>query len=355
MQKKTALVAGATGVIGSYIAKHLSKLEDWNVIGISRHIPEDELDITYISADMMNAQNVRKKLESFSEVTHFIYAAYQDYESDPQKQVDVNQTMFENTLNAVEETADNLDRVILMQGAKAYGVHLGPIKTPAKETDARHMPPNFYFNQEDYMRRAQKGKSWSWTILRPDVVCGFSVGKPMNLAMVIGAYASISKELGLPLRFPGKAHPYLAQVTDATLLAKCVEWAAVEESCAFEIFNVTNGDFFRWEHIWKTIADYFDMEAAGAEPPIQLSEMMADKQELWDQMKQKYQLKDIPYDKLALWGFGDFIFNCDYDVMTATTKLREFGFYEFVDSVEMFTRLFHEFQEEAILPDFSKH
>jgi hypothetical protein len=27
---------------------------------------------------------------------------------------------------------------------KSYGVQLGPFKTPAKETDPRHMPPNFY-------------------------------------------------------------------------------------------------------------------------------------------------------------------------------------------------------------------
>lgn len=41
-------------------------------------------------------------------------------------------------------------------------------------------------------------------------------------------------------------------------------------------------------------------------------------------------------------GFGDFIFNCDYDRKTSTTKLREYGFHEFVDSEEMFTHLFSE-------------
>jgi hypothetical protein len=33
------------------------------------------------------------------------------------------------------------------------------------------------------------------------------VGNPMNLSMVISVYASISRELGLPLRFPGTQLP----------------------------------------------------------------------------------------------------------------------------------------------------
>jgi hypothetical protein len=37
---------------------------------------------------------------------------------------------------------------------------------------------------------------------RPEAVCGYAVGNPMNLLMVISVYAAISKELGLPLRFP---------------------------------------------------------------------------------------------------------------------------------------------------------
>ncbi|TWT01570.1 SDR family oxidoreductase [Planomicrobium sp. CPCC 101079] len=348
--KKTAVVAGATGVIGKYIIDYFKDQEDWTVIGLARNIPEDEPNVRYISVNMLEPDEMNLKLSSLGDATHFIYAAYQDYEADPQQQVDVNLAMFKNTLDAIEENAPALERVILMQGAKAYGVHLGPIKTPAKETDARHMPPNFYYDQEDYMREAQLGKEWTWTILRPDVVCGFSIGKPMNLAMVIGAYAAISKELGLPLRFPGKAYPFLAQMTDATLLARCTLWAALEERCAFETFNVTNGDFFRWEDMWKQIADFFGMESAPPKPPISLTRMMADKEKLWQQMVEKYDLQDIPYQKLALWGFGDFIFNCDYDVMSDTTKLRKFGFLEFVDTEEMFLKLFTEFQESNVLP-----
>ncbi len=65
------------------------------------------------------------------------------------------------------------------------------------------------------------GKAWSWSALRPSVVGGVALGNPMNLAVAIAVYASLSKELGLPLRFPGKPGAYdkLIEMTDSGLLA----------------------------------------------------------------------------------------------------------------------------------------
>ena len=59
------------------------------------------------------------------------------------------------------------------------------------------------------------------TVFRPEGVIGYGVGNPMNLLMVIAVYASICRELGQPLRFPGSVAAYDAmyQVTDAELLA----------------------------------------------------------------------------------------------------------------------------------------
>ena len=44
-----------------------------------------------------------------------------------------------------------LRRVVLVTGTKYYGSHLGPFKTPARESDPRHMPPNYYFDQIDWL------------------------------------------------------------------------------------------------------------------------------------------------------------------------------------------------------------
>lgn len=59
--------------------------------------------------------------------------------------------MLSNIVEVVEKHAKNLQHVSLIEGTKWYGVHLGPAKTPYKEDDPRYMPPNFYYDQEDYL------------------------------------------------------------------------------------------------------------------------------------------------------------------------------------------------------------
>ena len=116
--------------------------------------------------------------------------------------------ILKNLLDAVEETSPSLRHVTFYQGGKAYGADLGPFKTPAGEDDPRLMPPNFYYDQEDFLRQRQQGKAWHWTALRPEATTGFGLGNPMNLGMSIAVYAAISNELGLPLRFPGTEKTY---------------------------------------------------------------------------------------------------------------------------------------------------
>jgi hypothetical protein len=43
----------------------------------------------------------------------------------------------------------------------------------------------------------------TWTVLRPHMVSGRCINSPMNLVAALGTYAAMSKELGVPLRFPG--------------------------------------------------------------------------------------------------------------------------------------------------------
>lgn len=80
----------------------------------------------------------------------------------------------------------------------------------------------------------------------------------MNLALVIAMYASISKDLGLPLRFLGKPGAYttLLEMTDAGLLAKATVWAATNSQCYNQAFNITNGDLFRWNELCPKIAAF---------------------------------------------------------------------------------------------------
>ncbi|MBB5178807.1 nucleoside-diphosphate-sugar epimerase [Planomicrobium koreense] len=348
--RKVALVVGANGVIGSNLINHLVTLEDWDVIGISRRGGENTEKVRYVAVDLLDAANTRDKLQDYTEVTHIFYAAFQDRPTWAEL-VEPNLSMLVNVVEAMESIAPQLTHVSLMQGYKVYGAHLGPFKTPARETDANHMPPEFNIDQQDFLEQHQKGKTWTWSALRPSVVCGFALGNPMNLAMVIGIYASISKELGLPLRFPGKPGAYssLLEMTDAGLLAKATVWAATSEQCENQAFNITNGDLFRWEELWPKIADYFGL---GTAPPLPMSldVVMSDKEELWNAMVKKHGLEELPYSDVSSWKFGDFVFAWDYDFFADSSKARRLGFHEYVDTEKMFYTIFDDFKERKILP-----
>ncbi len=347
--KYKALVAGGLGVIGLQLVEHLAALPDWEVIGLSRRAPAAEVPAPYIAVDLLDPADVHTKLGGLTDVTHIFHAAYQEKPT-PQALIDANLGMLRNLVETVQAASPALQRVVLYQGAKYYGAHLGSFTTPAREDDPRHMPPDFYYDMQDWLLAEAEGKRWDATVLRPDVVCGFALGNPMNLSMLIAVYASISKELGLPLRFPGTAECYskLAQVTDAAQLARGSVWAATQAPGG-ESYNLTNSDLFRWNQLWPAIARYFDMPLAEPQA-LNLSTHMADKGPLWERMTAQYGLAPVPYEQVAAWGFGDFILHCNWDVITSTTKIRQAGFHDVVDSTAMFLRLFDEFRARKAIP-----
>lgn len=347
--RRKAIVSGGLGVIGRNLVDHLSESADWDIIALSRRPADFASKATYVPIDLLDPVSSREVLARFTDVDVIFHAAYQERKT-AAEQVSANLDLLRNLVTGVAAASPGLSRVVHYEGAKYYGVHLGAFPTPAKEADARHMPPNFYYDQEDWLAEASKGASWDYVVLRPDVVCGFAVGSPMSLVTVLAVYAAISKELGLPLKFPGTADCYgrLAQVTDAGQLAKASAWAT-GHAAGGEAYNVTNGDLFRWNQLWPALARMFDMEPGGVQT-INLTEFMADKAPVWQRIVAKYGLQDIAYDKIAAWGFGDFVFNCDFDVISSMTKIRLAGFNEMVDSEAMFRRLFDGLRERRVIP-----
>jgi nucleoside-diphosphate-sugar epimerase len=348
--RKTALVVGAQGVIGRNLIDHLRTLDDWQVIGLSRRGGEDDGRVRHVAVDLLDADDARARLASLREVTHVFYAAYQDRPTWAEL-VPPNVAMLRHMLDAIEPVAADLRHVSLMQGYKVYGGHLGPFKTPARETDAYFMPPEFMHDQQRLLEERQQGRPWAWTAIRPSVVGGFALGNPMNLALAIAVYASMSKELGIPLRFPGKPGAYdrLLEMTDAGLLARATVWAATDERCANQAFNINNGDLFRWSEMWPFIARYFELEVA---PPLPMSldGVMADKEPLWRAMQARHGLAPHPYADVSSWRFADFVFSWDYDMFGDGSKARRFGFHGYVDTRDMFTSLFDDFRRRRIIP-----
>ncbi|HZP92775.1 MAG TPA: SDR family oxidoreductase [Burkholderiales bacterium] len=345
-----ALVAGATGVVGRYLLRHLAASGRWKTVAVSRRKPDVRGDFEHVSADLSDPAGCRARLVHLTDLTHVFYAAYVE-RSSPRELVDVNVAMLANLLDAIEPAARSLRHVHLVEGTKWYGSHLGPFRTPAKETDPRTVPVLFYYDQQDLLEARSRGKPWTWSAIRPHTVCGFSVGSPMNLATVLAVYAAICRELGLPLSHPGKPANWrtLYQATDSGLLARAIEWMATSPQCANQAFNVTNGDLFRWEYVWPSIARSFGLDP-GPQRHFSLAEFMADKAPVWDRIVAKHGLKPYRFEQIAAWKFGDFVFSAEWDVISDCGKARRAGFCETEDSERMFLRLFEEFRRERIVP-----
>ena len=352
--KNVAIVAGVNGVSGRAAAQYWASVPETKVYGLSRRALPLPSGIEAISVDLLQANDLKKKLRKIGNVTHIVFGAYME-KRDTAERSTVNTALLRNLLDVVEAASPSLRHVTLYQGSKAYGADLGSFKTPARENDPRLMPPNFYYDQEDLLRVRQRGKSWHWTVLRPEGTSGFGLGNPMNLGMSIAIYAVISKELGLPLRFPGteKAYRALYQITYAKILARATVWAGLSDSAANEIFNIANGDYFRWQHVWPNIAAMFGMPVA--DPiPTPLAVYMADKAQVWDAIVRKYNLQPVSYDQVSSWAFADVIFGIEYDNILSTIKARQAGFHDCISTEEMFADLFTDLRRERIIPAAQK-
>src|SRR3954452_17691072 len=279
----TALVAGAAGIIGHALLHELNH-NGWRVRGLSRRSLPDQPSI---QADLTDAHATQAALRDAGDTTHLFYAALAP-DPDLATEAARNAAMLGHLLDGLEAAGAPLRRVIIYQGFKIYGIHLGAkVPTPARESDPPHMPPNLYMAQEAALRERSTRRSWDYVALRPDVVVGDIWGNPMNIALVVGAFAEISRALGIPLRFPGtdKAFGQLVQFTDARLLARASLWAATSDRAGGEAFNVTNGDVFRWERMWNDVARHLGL-ATAAPVPLTLARHMADKGPMWRTLAQ---------------------------------------------------------------------
>lgn len=356
-----AFVAGGTGVVGRYLLTQLSrKGSAWTVVyaGGRRKLDieaqEGGTPVVSVEVDLTSQADCTAKLANLN-VTHFFFAAYAGT-------VDVaaNLALLKNALEVLTRCS-TLEHVHLVQGTKwyGYGVLPGKFKTPAKESDPRCMPPLFYYEQQDLVVATQRASPcrWSWSACRPHAVVGFSVGSAMNLTMVIAVYASICKELGIPLDFPGTEANYRAiyQMTDSALLAEAIEWMATTKECANEPFNITNGDFIRWEHVWPLIAQFFQVPV-GIVRTMKLAETMRtpDKAALWKGIVQKHALQEHAYENLVNWDFADFVWHNGCDVMSSTSKCRRYGFHRVLETEQMLLDVFSKMMDARIIPPVTR-
>lgn len=358
----TVMIAGASGVVGQAALAHFAGLPGWRVVAVSRRAPRwpSGVEGRHLSVDLCDPVACAQALATVPGVTHLVYAALFEKpglvrgwrEAD---QMQTNLSMLRNLLDPLTRPGHRLRHASLLQGTKAYGVHLHPVAVPARESQPRDNHENFYWLQEDHLRQVAGRAGFDFTIFRPQLIFGDALGVAMNLSPVIGVFAALRKARGQALSYPGGPSNIL-EATDARLLARALAWAAEAPAARGETFNLTNGDVFVWRNLWPALADALDI-AVGPDEPLSLANHLPTQATAWAQLVARHRLSAPALP--ALLGeshhYADFCFGhrareAPPPVIVSTIKIRQAGFGDCVDTEQMFRELFDRLREQRILP-----
>ncbi|CAG9946906.1 unnamed protein product [Clonostachys rosea f. rosea IK726] len=372
---KVAFVTGVNGITGNAIVEHLIRepTSEWSKIVITsrRCVSQaywQDSRIHFVAIDFLKP--VDELIEVMKpvchDVTHAFFASYV-HEADFTKLKEYNVPLFTNFLTATDAVAkDSLQRVCLHTGGKHYGAHLGPTRVPLVETMPRYEDhgENFYYDQEDFMFDLASKRNWTWNIIRPDAIIGFTPsGNGMSMALTLAIYLLCCRETGEAPIFPG--NKLFFQTADdcsyAPSIADMSVWASTHEHTSNEAFNHTNGDVFLWKYFWPQLGQYFGMDipeqtewaALGDNEQLannfSMRDWAKDKKPVWERVVAKYGGSPQAFD----WGTWDFVewgLGKAWSTISSVGKARKFGWQRSDDSFEIYVQTFRAFENAGVLP-----
>lgn len=359
------LITGASGVVGSAA---LDRFLDagWDVVATGRRDPEILSTKPYerIAVDLADADSARAALSSLVGVTHVAFAAVAEAPdlaagwADPYW-MNRNLDMLRNTLEPLIE-AGGLEQVSILQGTKAYGIHLHPMAIPARESDPRDPHENFYWFQQDYLVGAAEQHGFRWNVLRPQPVIGAGPpGAVMSITQAIGIYAAVCRQNGQSCGFPGGA-PFVWEASDARLVAGALKFCATTTSAGNQIYNVTNGDVFEWRSLWPALMDQLGVDV-GPDNEQSLGQLLPTQGDAWDAVVASQGLRAGPLTEILgeSHHFADFCFlpgmtteMLPLSWLISGIKIRQAGFHEWYDTEDTFRYWLNFLQERQLLPRF---
>jgi nucleoside-diphosphate-sugar epimerase len=361
--RRSALVVGASGIGGHATARELLAA-GWTVYGLARRPPTDLPGMIPVAADLMDPAHLGAALDAAFGAgaedgpTHVFITTWMRQDSEAEN-IRVNAAMVRNLLDALSPRT-LLRHVALVTGLKHY---LGPFEayassgtlpdTPLREAQPRLDLDNFYYAQEDEVYAAAARDRFTWTIHRPHTVIGMAVGNAMNLGTTLAVYASICKETGRAFQFPGSQAQWdgLSDVTDARMLARQLRWAADTDAARNDAFNITNGDYFRWSWLWRRLAAWFGVPAAGFSGTIQpLEAIMANDHDVWRALATRHNLAEPDLDRLVSPWHTDLDLGRPIEVMTDMANSRRLGFAAWQSTEDSFFDLFAELRARSLIP-----
>ena len=359
MKNKTALVVGFTGIVGSNLASHLAKQNEWTVYGLARRATASE-GIVPLAADLLQPASLQDALKDVKP-TH-VYITTWMRQATEAENIRVNSAMVRNLLDTLSTSgsgAGSVEHVALVTGLKHY---LGPFEaygqgvlpaTPFREEQGRLEVENFYYAQEDEVFAAAARDGFTWTVHRPHTIIGYALGNAMNMGVTLATYATICRETGRPFVFPGSAAQWngVTDMTDARLLARHLQWASTTPAARNQAFNVVNGDVFRWSWMWERIAGWFGVEPASFPNEVTpLEQQLADAAPIWTEIARRHSLVEPDLNVLSSAWHTDADLGRPIEVFTDMSKSRKLGFLDYQASDESFFELFAALRTAHLIP-----
>lgn len=351
---RTALIVGASGIVGSAAAERLVS-EGWEVHGLARK-PLSQAGVHPVAADLQDAGALAAALDGVRPEL-VVFATWLPRETEAEM-VEVNGAAVRDLLAALRP-AGSLRHAALVTGLKHY---LGPFETygkgevpptPFRENQPRLPGANFYYAQEDALFAAAARDGFTWSVHRPHTIIGKAVGNAMNMGTTLAVYASLCRASCRPFRFPGSRMQWdgLTDMTDARLLANQVLWAATTPAAANQAFNVVDGDVFRWRWMWSRIAEWFEIEPAEFDGTVlPLGRQMKDDGPAWAELAHKHGLAEPDLDRLASPWHTDGDLGRPIEVVTDMSRSRMLGFSVYQATDLAFFDLFKRLQADRLIP-----
>ncbi|MFK4874035.1 SDR family oxidoreductase [Novosphingobium sp. ZW T3_23] len=351
---KTALVVGASGIVGSATAELLVE-QGWAVHGLARR-PIDQAGVQPVAADLQDAAATAEALRNIDADAVFLTTWLR--QNSEAENIRVNSAMVRNLLDGLPKPKGPR-HVALVTGLKHY---LGPFEsygkgmlpqTPFREEQGRLDVENFYYAQEDELFAAAARDGFTWSVHRPHTVIGLAVGNAMNMGTTLAVYATLCRETGRPFTFPGSAAQWsgLTDMTDAGQLARHLLWATETEAAHDEAFNVVNGDIFRWQWMWARIAEWFGIEATPFDGTVRpLEQQMAGDVALWREIAIREGLTEPDLSRLASPWHTDADLGRPIEVVTDMSKSRRLGFERYQPTLDAFFALFQRLRADRLIP-----
>ncbi|KAH7398047.1 NAD dependent epimerase/dehydratase family protein [Cadophora sp. MPI-SDFR-AT-0126] len=396
---RKAIVFGANGISGNYMLRALSQTpERWeHVAALSRrpHTASQGIgkNVEHIQVDLLQEPEEIAKILRHHELQPdvvFFFAYIQPPPADDNLWSNAEELtrsqgkLLQNCLDALQLASIRPKRFLLQTGAKYYGVHLGPVHSPAVESDPRVLiEPNFYYVQEDMLSQYCRQNGVQWNVVRPAVILGAVEGSAMNSVYALAVYAAVQKHKGEKLVWPGDAWGWEKEVThsSAMLNSYLSEYVVLNEHAGNEAFNASDGSPFTYGRLWAQLAKWHGLEFTypdddstglheltlqhkpprgfGKPPTIRFNftffewAQRPENQQAWKELTQKHNLIGNPFGPNELektFEYLDFAVLPPHAFTMNLAKGRKFGWYGFVDTIESHRQVIEELVALNMVP-----